>query len=576
MVYSVTSSSTGSGKGDLYGDLWVLTRDLNPSDGGGNGEPVLDENGQIVPIGYDPVAGVTFPIFLVEVAPGDYEVPADQLAYVQEIELERVNILRSPDNVMANALKEALGKIELGTDITVDASGRIMVDGVLIDSPRENAALYGLIMKTGGAKSWTEVQANAMDNLPSALIDLLESGWNPTGLLAGVFSKFQTISLDAVITAHTLMGVNEVSGSSDIDFFTFTDGVSETFDYDRVATFGDSWVQWYQDMDGDPSDLEAVQRTLLDVIWGKDRNGDGVNDVGSGVDWQDEYMTLSADGLSFEWVDGAGAGINDWAQSVEDARAAIYVLHEYVDTTEIEAPAAIDDVIHGSSFADYIASWGGDDLVVGHKGDDLLDGGDGDDTLRGNLGDDRLDGGAGDDILRGGLGDDVLFWGSGNDKLFGSDGDDRLHGGVGKDALDGGSGNDRLFGGGGADVLDGGEGDDVLNGRRGNDLLSGGDGADIFDFRSPDRGSVDTIADFARAEFDFVRLSFIDADTTTLEDDAFVFVGYVGFTNTAGELRAVDLGGTQRIEGDVDGDGAADFTIDIVGSSQAEAEWFEL
>ncbi|MFD0981522.1 calcium-binding protein [Tropicimonas aquimaris] len=576
MVYSVTSSSTGGGKGDLYGDLWVLTRDLDPSDGGGNGEPVLDENGQIVPIGYDPVAGVTFPIYLVEVAPGDYEVPADQLAYVQEIELERVNILRSPDNVMANALKEALGKIELGTDITVDASGRIMVDGVLIDSPRENAALYGLIMKSGGAKSWTEVQANAAENLPTALVDLLESGWNPTGLLAGVFSKFQTISLDAVITAHTLMGVNEVSGSSDIDYFGFTDGVSQTFDYDRVATFGDSWVQWYQDMDGDPSDLEAVQRTLFDVIWGKDRNGDGVNDVGSGVDWKDEYMALSADGLSFEWVDGAGAGINDWAQSVEDARAAIYVLHEFVDTTEIEAPAAIDDTIHGSSFADYIPSWGGDDLVIGHQGDDLLDGGDGDDILRGNLGDDRLDGGAGDDVLRGGLGDDVLFWGSGNDMLFGSDGDDRLHGGVGKDALDGGSGNDKLVGGWGADVLDGGEGDDVLNGRRGDDLLTGGDGADIFDFRSPDLSSVDTIADFARAEFDLVRLNRMDADVTTVEDDAFAFIGYADFSSKAGELRAVDLEGTQRIEGDVDGDGVADFTIDIVGSTLVEVDWFEL
>lgn len=180
----------GSGAGDLYGDLWVVARDLDPTDGGGNGEPVLDENGQIVPIGYDPVTGEIFPIHLVEGTEGDYEVPPELLPFVQEIELERANIMRSPDSVVEAALEEALGKIEAGTEIDVDASGRIMVDGVLIDSPRENLALYKLVMTTGGATSWTEVQASAAAELPQPLVDLLDSGWDPTGLLAGVFSKF--------------------------------------------------------------------------------------------------------------------------------------------------------------------------------------------------------------------------------------------------------------------------------------------------------------------------------------------------------------------------------------------------
>ncbi len=555
------SVAGGSIQGDLYGDLWVLARDLDPSDGGGNGEPVLDENGQFIPVGYDPVTGDYFPITLEASAEGDYEVPADQLQYIQEIELERANIIRSPDSVVEGALEEALAKIAAGTVIEADPSGRIMVDGVLIDSPRECLALYKLVMQAGGATSWTEAQANAEAYLPAALADLVASGWNPTGLLAGVFSKFNPVSLDAVITAHTLMDVNEVTetdGDVDVSYYSFTDGGTESFDYDRVATYGDTWVQWYQDMDGDPSDLEAVQRTLLDVIWGHDANGDGINDVGSGTGWEDQYMALSEDGLSFVLADGSNAGLNDWAQSVEDAREAIYVLHEYVATTVVEAPEDSDDVIEGSSVADYIAAWGGDDLVYGREGADWIDGGTGNDTIFGNLGRDTIEGGNGDDVLRGGIGDDLLLRGMGRDQLFG------------------GTGNDRLFGGLGADSLDGGDGDDQLWGGIGSDLLAGGEGADSFFFGVADAPHVDTIADFVLAEGDIIRLDRMDAVVATAEDEAFAFIGYADFTGTAGELRAADLGGTQRIEGDLDGDGAADFAIDVVSADPADAGWFVL
>ena len=566
--------------GDLYGDLWVLARDLDPSDGGGNGEPLLDENGQIIPIGYDPVTGDTFPIYLEEGTEGDFEVPADLLDYIQEIELERANIIRSPEQVVANALEEALGKIAAGTEISADASGRIMVDGVLIDSPRECLALYMLFMKAGNAASWTEAQLNAEANLPEPLAALLDTGWNPTGLLAGVFSKFNPVGIDAVITAHTLMGVNEVTGGGGegqvIEHYGFTDGFVETFDYDRVAAYGDVWIQWYQDMDGDPSDLEAVQRTLLDVIWGSDKNGDGVNDVGTGVGWADEYLALSADGLSFEMVDGSTAGINDWAQSVEDARQVIFTMHEFTGTTQIDAPEATDDVIFGSSAADYIASWGGNDQVFALGGNDLVDAGDGNDTVKGGGGDDRLEGGAGDDVVRGNLGDDTLFRGSGDDRLYGGGGNDRIFGGGGNDVLEGREDDDVLDGGGGDDVLDGGDGNDIVKGGAGTDMLTGGTGSDRFVFRPGDVGTIDTIADFSIAELDVVILSRLDADVTTDADEAFTFIGYAGFTGTAGELRAVDLVGVQRIEGDMDGDGAADLVFDMLGTEPAQASWFAL
>lgn len=206
MVEIAAGGGGGGGGGDLYADLYVLVRDLDPSDGGGNGEPVLDENGQVIPIGYDPATGATFPIYLVPAAEGGYEIPAELLPFVQEIGLERANIIRSPDAVRDAALAEALAKIENGTVIAPTVDGRIAVDGVVIDSPRENMALYHLIMTAGGVNGWTEVQANAAANLPAKIAVLIASGWNPTGLLAGFFSKFVPIDMDQVITAHTFMG----------------------------------------------------------------------------------------------------------------------------------------------------------------------------------------------------------------------------------------------------------------------------------------------------------------------------------------------------------------------------------
>lgn len=516
LISNAGGGGGGGGQGSLYGDLWVLLRDLDPSDGGGNGEPALDDNGQIIPIGYDPATGETFPIYLVEGEEGDYEVPADQLAFVQEVELERTNVIRAPASVLIHARDEALAKLENATTITTEASGRIVVDGEAIDSPLENFALYKLIMTAGGTSSWTDVLANADANLPAPLASLLASGWDPTGLLGAGFSKFTPIIMDAVITAHTIGGVNgvtNVGGELLVDHFSFTDGAAEAFDYDRVARYGDTWVRWYQDMDGDPSDLEAVQRTILDAVWGSDNNGDGVNDVGSGVNWSDEYIALSADGQSFETVAATEAGINDWAQAVEDTRAVIAMMHEAIGAMEVDAPPDTDDTVDGTAVADLLTGWGGNDTLVGRGGNDTLEGGEGNDVLIGRSGDDVLDGGAGNDKLNGGTGLDMLY---------------------------------------------------------------GGDGADRFIMSVLDSAIADTIMDFAAAESDLVNLSRLDADTSTGADDAFTFLGYAAFNGVAGELRAVDLGGTQRLEGDVDGDGLADVAVEIAGGTLVEAGWLVL
>jgi hypothetical protein len=75
----------------------------------------------------------------------------------------------------------------------------------------------------------------------------------------------------------------------------------------------------------------------------------------------------------------------------------------------------------------------------------------------------------------------------------------------------------------------------------------------------------DLIADFEQG-IDKIELALIDAITTNAAgtDDGFNFIGTnVPFTGTAGQLHAFWSAIGQIIEGDVNGDKKADFSIEI-------------
>ncbi|HYD36927.1 MAG TPA: calcium-binding protein, partial [Allosphingosinicella sp.] len=124
-------------------------------------------------------------------------------------------------------------------------------------------------------------------------------------------------------------------------------------------------------------------------------------------------------------------------------------------------------------------------------------------------------------------------------------------------------GNLILFGGSGHDVIRAGAGNDLLYGGGGQDSLAGSAGADVFRYAavsdSPAAAS-DQISDF-QTGIDMIDLGRIDADSTTDGDQAFSWIGAEAFSGAAGELRLTEENGRQRIEGDVDGDGIADFAI---------------
>lgn len=142
------------------------------------------------------------------------------------------------------------------------------------------------------------------------------------------------------------------------------------------------------------------------------------------------------------------------------------------------------------------------------------------------------------------------------------------------EVLHGGDANDRLVGAGGNDQLFGEGGNDVLRGGPGRDILVGGEGADTFVFGKATVGStaVDVIRDFSHAQGDLIDLDEIDAVSGRGGDQAFHLIGNDAFSGSAGELRYA--GGT--LHGDVDGDGVADFSIELANSAKLVAADFLL
>jgi Ca2+-binding RTX toxin-like protein len=269
----------------------------------------------------------------------------------------------------------------------------------------------------------------------------------------------------------------------------------------------------------------------------------------------------------------------------------------------------------GSSHADTLTGDAGNNLIAGGAGNDRIDGGAGDDRMNGGLGFDTLNyffatagvtvnlaaqgvaqavgggqgtdtfqafefvfgSGTGGDRIDGDGGRNFLRGFGGNDLLRGQAGADTLQGDAGDDTLGGGSGDDLLFGGAGNDALYGGDGIDRIDGGIGADTLFGGSGADVFVYAAAAASTTaarDVIADFAQGT-DRIDLAAMDANTGLAGKQGWSFIGTVGFS-AAGQLRAVTDGARSWALGDSNGDGIADFNLQVDGVTALTAADFIL
>jgi Ca2+-binding RTX toxin-like protein len=134
-----------------------------------------------------------------------------------------------------------------------------------------------------------------------------------------------------------------------------------------------------------------------------------------------------------------------------------------------------------------------------------------------------------------------------------------------------------VFGEGGNDRLIGSAGKNTLVGGLDKDTLTGGKGADKFVFNDVLESAVganrDVITDFSHQQHDKIDLHLIDANTILGGDQAFTFIGKQQFHNTTGELRVAKQGKSIIVSGDLNGDGIADFQIEVHAAGLVKADF---
>lgn len=208
-------------KGGDYGDIIVMQRN---DDGtlvtDGNTTYAVSSTGELIPI----VNG---------------EVPEG--ADVQEVDFGRLNIARAPSKVLDHSLIEALSKLDggvVGDTITLDSAGRLVTeDGVAIDSPLENLALYVALLTAPATDGTVTLSVKDGDDTytltlsEDVRLDLAASA------IAAASDKTGELTIDEIVGISSFLGVDDELAS----LVTNAD-----YTYDRATTYTDGvldvWV----------------------------------------------------------------------------------------------------------------------------------------------------------------------------------------------------------------------------------------------------------------------------------------------------------------------------------------------
>ena len=392
----------------------------------------------------------------------------------------------------------------------------------------------------------------------------------------GKFAESITNSGRILLSVELSDGDNTVKNTGQIY------GVLDLQDGENTVTNGGTILRVISGADDDTMTNTALIQSTVDL-------GDGVNKLtNSGsiygtVDFGAAADTLKNSGTIFGIINmGDGANKLTNSGTIRDQVVAHDGNDVLTNTGTISGKIVLGD---GN---DTVTGGKGIETVVDGVGNDIYKLGGGDDTLIivGAAGSDNCDGGAGFDTLNangaGGAGYvfnldskdvivGVVIGGAfsmlplgangaaiikGFEQLIGSGGADTMIGGAAAETLSGGGGADQIMGGGGADTL------------------RGDDGVDTFFYQQASESGAthatqDKIVLFEGAGTsggDIIDLKGIDANTKLADNQDFTFVtGGFSLHNT-GELRIVIQGADSIIQGDVNGDGKVDFSIDVVGT----------
>ncbi len=348
--------SGGQTTGSLYSDLDVLLR-------AENGTPILQaytvpasESGEAAttelcaqPVSYERVPGVkptVNPVDGREVwviplqgqwltappaggTPAELEACEPQPAYamfVKEVELDRLNLTRTSDEVMERKTAAVATKLEEGTAIGLDAAGRIQIDGVPIDAAPEAASIYESILNTGtipGLPAELAGPPAVVKQLPSEGVEshFAFNAWDLAAAALGTTASKETpITIDTVLYYDRILGFpaegQTFPAGWNVSFNRSVDPLSPTeaqltsgeqfvnfsnFSYNRSETFPGS-VTWFN-----AETLRWEVAPILQMV---------------------KFTNIPAEPVG----DRTLKGIQAFAQMADDVRAAILFQHEHETT----------------------------------------------------------------------------------------------------------------------------------------------------------------------------------------------------------------------------------------------------
>ena len=397
--------------------------------------------------------------------------------------------------------------------------------------------------------------------------DIANYNDNTADVYASLTDGHATRTVAGLLETDTLSGIEGLTGGGGRDILGGDEKANTLSGMD-----GNDWLYGQDGVDtingGNGSDF------LFGGTGGDILNGGLGNDAVA--------YTGSTTGVTVNLLTGAHSG--------GEADGDVYISIESVEGSELH------DILTGDAGDNHLFGAGGADTLDGGEGNDIVEGGEGADTMIGGAGFDTLWYGYNSpavvvDLLKltssGGETEGDVFSGfenvagtQSNDKLYGDNGANYLKGYEGNDIANGRGGDDLLVGQQGGDHLSGGAGHDVLNGGAGRDVMAGGAGNDRFEyFTSADSGITsatrDVIGDFMPGS-DTINLLGIDANLNLAGNQAFAFINSQGFSQEAGELHSITSGANTILEGDMTGDGVADFQIQFTGVLTFTAADFSL
>lgn len=363
------SKDEGIREGSLYGEPWVVIRDLSPE---ADGKPVgfswiwpdymytpdgeleigygaipdtfehNESGGCIQPFSFEPLPelgelfqydwidlyGNSQTVYLIPLddeckIPEVYESVWGDLA--EEIDAGRLNFARTTQWVIDSAYGKALEAINAATVIGLDPAGRLTLDGKTIDSPRENLALYQKLMLEGCLAPLPDIDIaldeNGIAALSNAGLSCLvcaedapiysdELFQHAASFFAGAADKFGRILIDHVIFINSVLGINDIEVTDEGIIYVQNYFDFGSFRYDRGLQHQGTTARLLQ---GGPVHF-YVENDLS--IYGKIFRGDWV--YPGGPDGNPYYPVLN------------------FARAADDALSTIFYIHNYEVPETIE------------------------------------------------------------------------------------------------------------------------------------------------------------------------------------------------------------------------------------------------